>query len=73
MKDGNLALPGMHIKTYYVGNVWEARIVGVGTSTIDVQYTNAANHMAKGCTSRLKDPKDWEFTGEFDPEESKPR
>lgn len=59
LADGTPATPGLEVWTEYLGERWEARIVNVGETTIDIQYTNAANHRAKGCVSRLRDPNKW--------------
>jgi hypothetical protein len=56
---GSRAYPGRLIWRTYLGERWEARIVQVGDRTLDIQYTNAANHRAKGCVARLRPASDW--------------
>lgn len=56
---GLICYPGRMIARDYLGSAWEARIVFVGDSTIDVQYMNQGSHAAKGCVSRLKRPSEW--------------
>lgn len=45
---GSICYPGRTIGREYLGNPWEARIVYVGDSTIDIQYTNQGTHASKG-------------------------
>lgn len=63
LADGTPAATGMNVSTVYLGETWEAVIVGVSETTIDVRYTNAADHRAKGCTARLRPPREWSFVG----------
>ena len=63
--DGVLALPGMAIFRDYLCELWEAKIVGVHfTGSIDIQYTNDANHRSKNCTRRAVRPEVWHSTKE---------
>ena len=56
---GSICYPGRLIGREYLGNPWEARIVFVGDSTMDIQYTNQGTHAAKGAVSRLWNPAKW--------------
>lgn len=63
---GSICYPGRLIGRDYLGSPWGgARIVYVGESTIDIQYTNQGSHAAKGCVARWWDPAEWKDLAKF--------
>lgn len=59
LQDGQPAYPGKIIECDYIGERWEAAIVSVNAVSIDIQYTNNANHRAMGCIAKNARPKEW--------------